>query len=218
MKHLNKILIVTLVFSLAAAASAYAEATKAPESGMAPALTETSTLDNLQAAYNGESNAHARYLAFAAKADAEGYGKIATLFRAAARAEQVHFEWHAKLIKKLGAVPAANIEAPVVKSTAENVKAALAGETYENQIMYPAFLKKAEVDKNKDAVDAFEDAEAAEGVHAKLYKSVLENMAAWKTGGQEFYVCPLCGNVVEKTNFVNCPICGTGKEKFLAVK
>ena len=66
-----------------------------------PAPVEKTTLDNLQAAFNGESNAHARYLAFAQKADAEGYGRVASLFRATARAEQVHFERHAKLIKEL---------------------------------------------------------------------------------------------------------------------
>jgi rubrerythrin len=230
MKHLSKILIVTVFFSLAVALSAYAEEIKIPKSfpGMVPAASSTAeevskkinktTLDNLQDAYNGESNAHARYLAFAMKADTEGYGKAASLFRAAARAEQVHFERHAKVIKKLGGVPTAKMEAPDVRSTKENLEAAMKGEIYESTVMYPEFLAKAEKDKNKVAVDAFEDAGKAEAVHASLYKEALGNLAAWKGKGEDFYVCPFCGNVVGKTNFKVCPICGETKLKFIAVK
>src|SRR5664279_5699849 len=103
----------------------------------ASVTTSATTLDNLQAAFNGESNANARYLAFAKKADEEGYGKVASLFRAAARAEQVHFERHAKVIRQMGGTPLAKIETPVVQSTAQNLKAAVDGETYETTVMYP---------------------------------------------------------------------------------
>lgn len=223
MKHLSKILIVTMVLSLTLAVCVYAEETKTVETAAAvvaadPVPVEKTTLDNLQAAFDGESNAHAKYLAFAQKADAEGYGRVASLFRAAARAEQIHFERHAKVINEMGAIPTAKIETPVVKTTAENVKAAFDGETYESTIMYPEFLKKAEADQNKDAIDAFEDANAAEKVHAGLYKSVLDDMKAWKRGNKNFYVCPFCGNVVEKKDFKNCPICGEDPKQFLKVK
>jgi rubrerythrin len=227
MKNLNKILFAAVLFSLSVAVCAYAEEMKAKEVIVSEGVTvaqaapsapvEKTTLDNLQAAFNGESNANARYLAFAKKADAEGYGKAASLFRAAARAEQVHFERHAKAIKKLGGVPAAKIETPVVKSTAENLKAALDGETYEFTIMYPEFVAKAKLDKNKEALDAFEDAGKAEAVHASLYKQALGNLKAWKGKNKDFYVCPFCGNVVEKTNFRACPICGESKLKFMAI-
>jgi len=188
---------------------AYAQNEKAASVG--------STLANLMTAYNGESNANARYLAFAAKADEEGYGPVASLFRAAARAEQIHFERHAEAIKKLGGTPEATIETTLVKSTKENLEAALKGETYERDIMYPEFLKQAEKDKNKDAIDAFEDAQAAEGVHAKWYAQVLKGMSAWKGGNKEFFVCPLCGNVVDVLPGLTCPICATPTEKFIAV-
>ena len=217
MKSLSKILIVTAFFSFAIAFCVYAEKMKAPEATTAvvaeavstakavpPVPVEKTTLDNLQAAFNGESNANARYLAFAKKADAEGYGKAASLFRAAARAEQVHFERHAKVIKKLGAVPTAKIETPVVKNTAENLEAAMKGEIYESTVMYSEFLIKAEKDGIKDASDAFEDAGKAEAVHASLYRKALENLKAWKGKNKDFYVCPCCGNVVEKTNFKTC--------------
>jgi rubrerythrin len=230
MKNLSKILIVTVFFSLAVAFCAYAEEMKMPKNfppmipkaaSEAPVVSkpvDKSTLGNLQAAFNGESNAHARYLAFAMKADTEGYGKVASLFRAAARAEQVHFERHAKAIKKLGATPTATMEAPVIKSTAENLKATMDGEIYESTVMYPEFLIKAEKDKSKDAIDAFEDAGKAEAVHASLYKEALGNLKDWKGKNKDFYVCPVCGDVVEKTNFRACPICGESKLKFMAVK
>ncbi len=178
---------------------------------------EKTTLENLQAAFNGESNAHARYLAFAKKADAEGYGKAASLFRAAARAERVHFGRHAKVIKKMKAVPVAAIETPIVKSTAENLKAAFDGETYESTTMYPEFLAKADLDKNKDAADAFEDAGKAEAVHASLYKSAMDNLPEWKGKSKKFYVCTFCGNVVEKVDFKVCPICGKSKDLYAFV-
>ncbi|MDD5439085.1 MAG: ferritin family protein [Candidatus Omnitrophica bacterium] len=176
------------------------------------------TLDNLMTAYNGESNAHARYLAFAQKADEEGYGTVASLFRAAARAEQVHFEHHAVVIKEMGGTPRATIETPVVNTTRENLEAALKGEQYENTVMYPAFVKQAEVEKNAKAVDAFEDAMAAEGVHAALYdKALKEELDKGKTEKKEFYVCPKCGNVVDKLSFAVCPICANDALEFIKV-
>ena len=223
MKNLSKILVVMVLFSLTVACCAYAEEMKAPE-GVSlgtvsePVPVEKTTLENLQAAFNGESNAHARYLAFATQADTEGYGKAASLFRAAARAEQVHFERHAKVIKELGGTPTANIEAPVVKTTAENLKAAMEGEIYESTVMYPEFLLKANKDKSKAAIDAFEDAGKAEAVHASLYKEALGNLKAMKGKNKDLFVCPFCGNVVEKMNFKSCPICGESKLKFMAVK
>ena len=231
MKNLSKILIVTALFSFAVAVCAHAEEKKASENvpavvtesltvvpSVPRATVEKTTLDNLQAAFNGESNANARYLAFAKKADAEKYGRAASLFRAAARAEQVHFERHAKVIKSLGGVPTATIETPVVKTTAENLEAAMKGEIYESTVMYPEFLAKADKDGIKDASDAFEDAGRAEAVHASLYKEALGNLKEWKGKNREFYVCPFCGNVVQSVNFKVCPLCGENKEKFMKVK
>lgn len=199
-------------------AAATASAAAAPEVPIVPPLpVEKTTLENLQAAFNGESNAHTRYLAFAQQADAEGYKKVAGLFRAAARAEQIHFERHAKLIKELGGTPAANIETPVVKSTTENLGAAMKGEIYESTIMYPEFLARAQRDQNKGAIDVFADAERAEAVHAELYKKALENLNTWKAGGKNFYVCPVCGNVMEDMKYKNCPICNTHRREYITV-
>jgi rubrerythrin len=228
MKNLSKILMAAAFFSLTMAFCACAEEVETKQiavsegvyvivpASQAPA--EKTTLDNLQAAFNGESNAHARYLAFAKKADAEGYGKAATLFRAAARAEKVHFDRHAKEIKALGGTPKAKIEKPVVKSTKENLKAAMDGEIYESTVMYPEFLAKAEKDGVKNVVDAFEDAGKAEAVHASLYKKALENLPEWKSKDEKFYVCTFCGNIVEKIDFMECPLCGKSKDLYLRVR
>jgi len=176
------------------------------------------TLDNLLAAYDGESNAHARYLTFAKKADGEGYGQAASLFRAAARAEQVHYERHAEEIKKLGGTPKAKIETTVVKTTKENLEAALKGEIYESEVMYPGFLVQAKKEANASAVDAFEDAKEAEAIHAAWYRKALSNLDAWKGQNKEFMVCPTCGNVVDVLPGLACSICRTDTKKFMVVR
>ena len=202
----------TVVISLAAVVLASNAVSQ--EGSTSPAKT---TLDNMMTAFNGESNANARYLAFAKKADEEGYGKVASLFRAAARAEQVHFERHAEIIKKLGGTPVATIETPDVKSTKENLESAVAGETYESTVMYPKFIAQAKKEGVDIALDPLEDAEKAETVHAKLYKSALADLDAWKGTSKDFFVCPLCGNVVDVLPDMVCPICDTAKDKFMPV-
>jgi rubrerythrin len=171
------------------------------------------TLDNLMAAYNGESNAKARYTEFAKKADQEGYAGVASLFRAAAKAEETHATRHAEVIKKLGGTPKADIKVPEVKATADNLKAALEGETYERDKMYPEFIAEARATGNKDALRAFNFAISAEGEHAKLYADAGANLAAWKQA-KTFFVCPECGKTVVAVGFEKCPVCFTPGEKF----
>ncbi len=173
-------------------------------------------LQNLQAAFNGESNARASYLAFAAKADQEGYAQVASLFRAGAHAEQIHAANHATVIAKLGGTPEAKIETPVVKSTRENLQAAMAGESYERDVMYPEFIAEAEQEKNAAALRTFEFALKAEAEHAKLYAEALENLEAMKTRTY-YFVCPVCGYTVKRLNFLQCVVCLHPKEKYVAV-
>jgi len=175
------------------------------------------TLDNLQAAFNGESNAHARYLAFAKKADEEGYGKAASLFRAAARAEEIHAGNHAKVIKAMGGTPKATIETPDVKTTAENLTAAIAGESYERDTMYPEFLAAARAERNTDAIETFNYAKSAEAEHAKLYQQALDNLESMRGEGQTYYVCSVCGYTTTNLNFAKCISCFSPKEKYEAV-
>lgn len=175
------------------------------------------TLDNLQAAFNGESNAKARYEAFALKADTEGYKGVASLFRAAADAEGIHAAKYAKQITKLKATPTANIQTPDVKSTKENLQAAIQGETYEATTMYPAFVKQAKLDKNKQAEKSFKGALAVEADHAKLYQQALDNLDSWKDA-KTFIVCEVCGYTSMNMDLKQCPICSAPRSKFDTIK
>ncbi len=184
----------------------------------APAAPTAKTLDNLNAAFNGESNAHARYLAFAAKAGEEGYGEVASLFRAAARAESVHAANHAEVIRKLGGVPKAEIQTPDVRSTKENLEAAIKGESYERDTMYPEFLAQARKEGQRDAIQTFNFAKSVEAEHAKLYTAALDNLGALKgSQAKPFYVCTVCGNTTVQMNFEKCPVCFNAKDKYVQV-
>jgi rubrerythrin len=175
------------------------------------------TLNNLQIAFDGESNAEVRYSAFAEKAEAEGYGKVASLFRAASRAEAIHARNHSEVIRKLGGTPTANVKPPEVKGTAENLDAAIKGESYERDVMYPDFLKQARADGTVEALRTFNLARNAEAEHAKLYKDARNNLETWKGDKQTFYVCPVCGFTTSNLNFERCPTSGTARERFLTI-
>ena len=183
------------------------------------AANAASTVDNLKAAFNGESNAHLRYLAFAQRADTEGYGEIASLFRAAARAEQIHAANHAEVIKELGGgVAQAQVETLTIKSTRENLETAIKGETYERDTMYPEFLKQARADANVRATRTLNYARTAETEHAKLFSEAISKMDQLKgSAGTIYYVCPTCGFTSRDTGFSKCPSCFTRSEGFETV-
>ena len=164
------------------------------------AATET----NLKEAFAGESQANRKYLAFAKKAEQEGFGNVARLFRTAAEAETVHAFGH------LNALDA-------VKSTAENLRTAVQGETYEFTEMYPPMLEQAQKDNHK-AKRMFGYATKAEAVHAQLYKLALEAVAQGKDLAEtKFYFCPVCGHIEFENPPETCPICGLKGEKFSQV-
>ena len=182
------------------------------------AAGKSKTLENLMAAFNGESNAHNRYLAFAKKADEEGYGQVASLFRAAAAAEKVHFEHHAAVIADMGGTPKADLTAPEVKSTRENLEAAIKGESYERDVMYPEFVAEAKATKNTSAFRTFTYALKVEAVHAALYKDALDKLDSLKgSSKKDYYICPVCGNTVAALDFKTCVISGTPRGKFTLV-
>jgi len=157
----------------------------------------------------------ARYLAFAEKADQEQYGEVACLFRAAAKAEETHAANHATVIKKLGGTPQAKIETPVVKSTEQNLEAAIEGESYERETMYPEFLKQARADGNKDAIETFNYAKNAESEHAKLYSAALNDLSKLKgSKAKTYYVCTVCGYTTPTVDFSKCPSCFSHKDKY----
>jgi rubrerythrin len=153
-------------------------------------LSQTTT--DLKEAFAGESQANRKYLAFAAKADAEGYRQVAKLFRAAAAAETVHAHAHLRVLGEVG-------------GTAENLKAAVAGETHEFKSMYPQMIATAEAAGQKAAVRTFTFANAVEKVHAELYQKALDNLEALPE--VDYYVCSVCGYTCENEPPDSCPVC-----------
>jgi rubrerythrin len=168
------------------------------------------TLQNLQSAFEGESNAHNRYVAFAQQADQEGYGQVASLFRALARAEEIHMRNHAEVIRKMGAEPEATLAKFFTQSTQKNLESsANKFEFYEGDKIYPRFIVQARAEGNADAVRTFEYARAAELQHFKLLNTALKNLEHMRGKKGAFYVCPICGATSEqKPIHEMCPICG----------
>ena len=161
----------------------------------------TTTLENLKEAFAGESQANQKYRAFAKKAEQDGFLAVAKLFRLTAEAERIHAEGHLKALDGVG-------------STADNLQAAIDGETHEFSAMYPPMLKQAQAEGHK-AKRMFEYAVAAEEVHAKLYKLALEAVRQGKDLSADFYLCPVCGYVEMGQPQNPCPVCGAKPEKFI---
>ncbi len=163
------------------------------------------TKENLGAAFAGESQASRRYLAFAEKAEEEGLKNVARLFRAAAEAETVHAHNHMRADNGINA-------------TKENVQAAIEGERYENEEMYPRFISEAREEGNAEAEKVFEWANKVEKVHKELYEKALEKLEAGQDiEDKEYYVCQTCGNTVEGEPPGKCPVCGMPGSQFRKV-
>ena len=164
------------------------------------------TSDNLQDAFAGESQANRKYLAFAKKADQDGFPQVAKLFRAAAEAETIHAHAH---LRAMGGI----------KGTAENLQAAIEGEGHEFQSMYPEFLAAAQEEGAKSAEITFKNALAVEEIHHGLYFEALEAVNAGNDlGDAPIYVCPVCGNTVVGRVPDKCAVCGVPREKFFEIQ
>lgn len=179
----------------------------------AMAVPPQKTIDNLTAAFRGETNANNRYTLFAEKADAEGYSQVALLFRAAAQAEAIHRQLHKNAIFALGGnVVSFPLDEVRVGTTAENLEAAIKGESYERDSMYPQFLTQAILDNATPAVRSLTFASRAEAKHAKLYQVALNELG--HNAKTDYYVCSVCGYTVASLTGKNCPSCHNGSEKF----
>ena len=161
----------------------------------------TDTIKNLKDAFAGESQANQKYRAFAKKAEKDGFANIARLFQATAEAERIHAEGHLQALEGVG-------------STADNLQAAIDGETYEFTEMYPPMVEQAEADGHK-AKRMFKYAVEAEAVHAKLYALALEAVQQGKDLDVDFYLCPVCGYIEFGKPSDPCPVCNTKPEKFV---
>ncbi|MBW1645954.1 MAG: rubrerythrin family protein [Deltaproteobacteria bacterium] len=160
------------------------------------------TQENLAAAFAGESQANRKYLAFAQKAEAEGYTQIAKLFRAAAAAETIHAHGHLKAMGGVG-------------DTLSNLRAAVEGEGYEFQTMYPEFIAVAKEEGEKAALRMFEWANTVEKVHYDLYQDALAKLESGSDlPAAAIYVCSVCGNTVVGECPDKCSVCGVPGSKF----
>jgi rubrerythrin len=161
----------------------------------------STTIDNLKTAFAGESQANRKYLAFAKKAEKEGYPQIAKLFRAAAEAETIHALAHFQSMDGVG-------------STADNLKAAVAGETYEYTEMYPPMVSQAEKEGHKGKT-MLRFAGEVERIHAGLFQRALERIGkGTDLDGLDIYICPVCGDLEIGTLPDKCPVCGAPASRF----
>jgi rubrerythrin len=160
------------------------------------------TKENLKTALAGESQAYMKYTAFAAQAEKEGKPNIARLFSAIAHAEQVHAINH---LRELG----------LVEDTVSNLEAAIAGESFEVDEMYAAYLAVAEEQGERGAKRSMKYALEAEKIHAEMYGDAKTSAEADEDIAVEtIYVCPVCGftHIGEPPD--RCPVCNRKKESF----
>lgn len=164
------------------------------------------TQENLKSAFAGEAQANRRYLAFAQKAEEEGFTQVAKLFRAAAESETVHALNHLRIIGE-------------IKSTSENLNAAASGETFEFKNMYPEYINVAKQEGNQQAVWSFDVASKVEQAHAALFLRAIDAFKSKKEMEKtDYYVCGVCGNTVEEAPPERCPICGASISKFFKAR
>ncbi len=158
------------------------------------------SIEDLKAAFAGESQANRRYLAFAKAAEQTGYPQVARLFRAAAAAETVHAHNHLKAMDGIGSVE-------------ENLKEAISGENYEHVSMYPEFIEDAKAEENKQALRSFLYAMQVEIEHEALYTAALAQLGL-ETEEYDYYVCPVCGHTHPRCAPDKCPVCGASGSRF----
>jgi len=162
------------------------------------------TEQNLKDAFAGESQANRKYLAFAKKAEQDGFANVARLFRTAAEAETVHALGHFDALGGVG-------------STADNLRAAISGETYEFTEMYPPMVKQAQAEGHQGK-HMLRFALDAEQVHARLFKEALAAMKAGQDlSTMDVYLCPVCGDIEFGAPPDKCPICGAPASKYVKV-
>lgn len=190
-----------------------------PHSEINKDVAAAKTIANMQSAFEGETNASARYAAFSKKAKEEGYNEIAMLFKAASLAENIHAGNHKAVLEEMGVTVKPVIADVMVKSTKENLEAAIKGETYEVVEMYPAFLKDANTADNQLALISLNYAYKTEKKHKMYYEKALValNSNAVNTLPLVYYICQTCGNTYEAIAPKRCGISMTSAEKFVKI-
>ncbi|MFH0866908.1 MAG: ferritin family protein [Bacteroidota bacterium] len=178
------------------------------------------TIGNLKKAITGETTAKAKYKMFSEKAKEEGYDEIAGLFAATSRAESIHADNNMKALEKMGEKFDTEADSFEVKSTKENMEAAIKSESYEVENMYPDFIKTAEAEQADDAKKSFNWAIETEKKHIELFQKTLDALTNKKEKelSMDYCVCPKCGNTYIAADIEEiCEFCGTGKDKFIGI-
>ena len=183
--------------------------------GAAPA---PKTLRNLKVAYAAESREQALYLKYAHKADQEGYGVVASLFRAIGRAEEIHATKKAALIVELGGTPVMDDAPLIVRTTRDNLRDAVSAEAFESNILYDGFARRARKEGQFLAMTLFRIESAAEPKHRALFEQALVHLADYQGANTPFPVCPGCGYAARALKTDSCPLCDTPAEEFEWIK
>ena len=184
------------------------------------------TIINLTKAFIGESQARNRYTFYAKIAKKEGFEQISEIFLITAENEREHAKWLLRLINDLkkkidGENEEINVEATALTtlgSTAENLKAAIAGENYENTKMYPEFAETAEKEGFLEIAKRLRAIAVAEKHHEERFKKLLteiENNTIFKKEKKIYWVCRKCGYIHEGEEPPEaCPSCSHPKSYF----
>lgn len=190
-----------------------------PLSAANSASAKAKTIENLQAAFKGETTASARYAAYSKQAEEDGYHEIALLFKAASVSENIHANNHKAVLQESGVNTPLITPQFTVNTTTENLQDAITGEAYEVSTMYPEFLAKANEAGNQLALISFNYAYKTEKKHKVLYEAALTALQnnTVKTLAAIYYVCPTCGNTYDNKAPARCGISLTGKEKFITI-
>lgn len=181
-------------------------------------------VEALRTAFEAESNVQARYREFAEKAEGEGWHGVASLFRAAARAEEIHAANHGRIARQLGGQVEYRQHEVQVRNTLDNLRTAVDGERNEVATMYPALVAQAEEHHDVAAMRTFRWALEAEKTHERLFNEAaalveIEDEDSWVTMHRDFYVCPVCGYTSEEWNQVElCPVCNCAWKRFECVR
>ena len=186
-------------------------------------LEDKAVLRNLVTALEEELKAQTAYKAYAKKADEEGLFGLASLFRATARAEQIHANNHARVIRYMGGAPVSEILEPRVESSFENLRTAMVEERFETDYLYPTFLKAAVPLFDSTAVRSFHWALDADKSHERLFSDAVARLnadagAQWAHQRHDFFVCALCGYTAQSREAENCPACSLIWERFETIQ
>lgn len=186
-------------------------------------VEDSSAIRNLETALEEETKNFTTYKEYAAKSDDEGYHGIASLFRATARAEQIHASSHARVLRHMGGSTLIEMPRVRLEATLDNLKAALVDQKFEVDYLYPTFLTTAIPLLDSTAIRSFQWALEADKSHVRLYSKVMQQVNAngksgWAREEHEFFVCTLCGYAAQTPEGENCPGCNYLWEKFERVR